>query len=326
MAAFKSLKWNDRSCCQGLESWRSCWAELIGRTTTSIEVRADRAGAFDASLDFIELASLKMFSTRAPEFEVRRTASSPSVTFARGYKLVLQRSGRTRIRQGDAELVLQGGDWTVYDAGEPYQVSHLETSEQVIVMMPRGALADTLLERPLLRRRDARQGAARSAWVLVCDLFDECHRTNEPPRDAVGFAVSRLLEQAMMEGASPHEPVDRRARIAREIKRMVAEQLHDPQLSLDDIASRVNQTKRSLHRAFADEGETISEYIWRMRVERAKATLECPSSGVSVTDIAFTHGFKSVGHFSRTFKQRVGVSPRSYRLYAQDRAPARAQA
>jgi AraC-like DNA-binding protein len=36
-------------------------------------------------------------------------------------------------------------------------------------------------------------------------------------------------------------------------------------------------------------------------------------AGRSVTDIAFTVGFKDSSHFSRAFKDRYGVGPRGYR-------------
>jgi AraC-like DNA-binding protein len=57
-------------------------------------------------------------------------------------------------------------------------------------------------------------------------------------------------------------------------------------------------------------GETPHRYLQRRRVERAMHLLR---SGRSVTDVCFDVGFNSLGTFSRTFSDIVGVSPAIYR-------------
>lgn len=58
-------------------------------------------------------------------------------------------------------------------------------------------------------------------------------------------------------------------------------------------------------------GETPHRYLQRRRVERAMFLLR--ETERSVTDICFRVGFGSLGTFSRTFRDIVGVSPRDYR-------------
>jgi transcriptional regulator GlxA family with amidase domain len=58
-------------------------------------------------------------------------------------------------------------------------------------------------------------------------------------------------------------------------------------------------------------GETPHRYLQRRRVERAMFLLRETDS--SVTDICFRVGFGSTGTFSRTFRDIVGRSPRTYR-------------
>ena len=58
-------------------------------------------------------------------------------------------------------------------------------------------------------------------------------------------------------------------------------------------------------------GETPHRYLQRRRVERAMFLLR--ESDRSVTDICMDVGFTSLGTFSRTFRDIVGVSPSSYR-------------
>jgi transcriptional regulator GlxA family with amidase domain len=58
-------------------------------------------------------------------------------------------------------------------------------------------------------------------------------------------------------------------------------------------------------------GETPHRYPQRRRVERAMFLLR--QTDRSVTDICLDVGFASLGTFSRTFSDIVGVSPASYR-------------
>ncbi|MCZ4102824.1 MULTISPECIES: AraC family transcriptional regulator [Streptomyces] len=61
-------------------------------------------------------------------------------------------------------------------------------------------------------------------------------------------------------------------------------------------------------------GETPHRYLQRRRVERAMFLLR--ETDHSVTDICFEVGFGSPGTFSRTFRDIVGRSPRTYRKEA----------
>jgi AraC-like DNA-binding protein len=53
-------------------------------------------------------------------------------------------------------------------------------------------------------------------------------------------------------------------------------------------------------------------HVWQVRLEHAYALLRANASGAtSVQEIAWQSGFSTAAHFSRVFKQRFGVPPRS---------------
>jgi transcriptional regulator GlxA family with amidase domain len=58
-------------------------------------------------------------------------------------------------------------------------------------------------------------------------------------------------------------------------------------------------------------GETPHRYLQRRRVERAMFLLR--ETDRSVTEICMEVGFASLGTFSRTFRDIIGVSPMAYR-------------
>ena len=65
-------------------------------------------------------------------------------------------------------------------------------------------------------------------------------------------------------------------------------------------------------------GETPHRYLQRRRVERSMFLLR--ETDRSVTEVCFDVGFTSLGTFSRTFRDIVGVSPTEYRERADSKA------
>jgi transcriptional regulator GlxA family with amidase domain len=65
-------------------------------------------------------------------------------------------------------------------------------------------------------------------------------------------------------------------------------------------------------------GESPSDLIRRMRLERAAELLEAGAG--SVAEIAYAVGFKSVAHFSNAFNERTGVRPSAWRKHSTAKA------
>lgn len=84
-------------------------------------------------------------------------------------------------------------------------------------------------------------------------------------------------------------------------------------MTLDELASVAGFSRYHFHRIFAAmTGETLFQFIWRLRVERAAMQL-CQNYYLTVTAIASDYGFSSSAVFSRMFKKRFGCSPSAFR-------------
>jgi hypothetical protein len=83
---------------------------------------------------------------------------------------------------------------------------------------------------------------------------------------------------------------------------------------------------RYLRAIFATSNETVSAYILRRRLEECARELADPRARAgSITEIAFGWGFNSAPHFTRSFRERYGMSPRQYRTCGASRASRRAR-
>ncbi|WP_234835126.1 helix-turn-helix domain-containing protein [Mycolicibacterium stellerae] len=86
----------------------------------------------------------------------------------------------------------------------------------------------------------------------------------------------------------------------------------DSRIDLDVLAQAVGMSTSSFLSAFsAAFGTTPHQYLIEQRIRRAKTLLT--GTTASVTEISAAVGFSTPSHFATTFKQRVGVSPTTYR-------------
>jgi AraC family transcriptional regulator, positive regulator of tynA and feaB len=90
---------------------------------------------------------------------------------------------------------------------------------------------------------------------------------------------------------------------------IVSSKFEDPDLKIDDIASELGITPRSIQLAIAKIGSTPLKLLNDYRLDRAFDLLQYDKDR-SITEIAFDVGFNDSGYFSRCFQRKYGVSPR----------------
>jgi AraC family transcriptional regulator len=88
--------------------------------------------------------------------------------------------------------------------------------------------------------------------------------------------------------------------------------VHDD-LTVESLAHVAGFSPFHFHRIFsAMTGETLGQFIGRIRIERA-ATLLVAHPSRSITEIAVSSGFSNPSAFSRAFRQTYGMSPTEWR-------------
>ncbi|HLH55325.1 MAG TPA: PocR ligand-binding domain-containing protein [Verrucomicrobiae bacterium] len=86
----------------------------------------------------------------------------------------------------------------------------------------------------------------------------------------------------------------------------------DEAITLDQVVRHVNVSRFYFCKLFKKAtGLTLTEYVARVRIEKAKELLSDPNSRIS--EVVFASGFGSIPRFNTVFKQHVGMPPTEYR-------------
>ncbi|MCB1236934.1 MAG: helix-turn-helix domain-containing protein [Verrucomicrobiae bacterium] len=117
--------------------------------------------------------------------------------------------------------------------------------------------------------------------------------------------LSETLNRLMIEDAHAEPPVVVSA------KQFINANLED-RITLDQVAAHVCVSPYYFCKVFKQAtGMTLTEYVNRRRVERAKRKLLVPHA--RVTEVAYEVGYQSLSQFNRSFLKYVGMSPTRFR-------------
>jgi AraC-like DNA-binding protein/ligand-binding sensor protein len=155
-------------------------------------------------------------------------------------------------------------------------------------------------------------------WGLKIDLtrLEEAYLNTKVLTQQQYGAVIRLLEifgkhlsltanRMTVQDAEAEPPMIRRA------KAHIAGHYGDP-IGLDEIARAMHVSTFYFCKIFKKAtGLTFTDYLGRVRVEKAKNLLLNPH--LRVSEIAYTVGFQSLTHFNRIFRKVTGEAPTDFR-------------
>ncbi len=298
------------------ESWGRINAHYFGR----LRVANLDDGPLDASIDAYEVGPLRMYRIDAPAHHVARDAACGDLPSDSFYKLVLQVSGQGLVEQQQRRVVLKPGHWILYDPRIPYAITNAERCSLLVTQVPRSALAGLKLPVPHAAE-PGNSNVAGLHGVFGSYLQSLCAQLPSLPdgvaqtvsESVVGLLASTLADALQRAGAPAPLPSVLKLRVRQYLQAHLA----DPDLNIQRIADALRCSKRYLHRVFEDDECSLERHIWSARLERCHAALAAPCNrGRSVSDIAFEWGFKSGAHFCRLFKQRYGITPRSFQRQA----------
>ena len=89
--------------------------------------------------------------------------------------------------------------------------------------------------------------------------------------------------------------------------------LANPNLGVEQLAEELFLSRSKLYRKIkALTGDTATEFIRKIRLEKAKELLE--KTDLTVSEIGYKVGFSSPSYFTKCFKNQFGRIPKEVRL------------
>lgn len=231
--------------------------------------------------------------------------------------LYLLRQGSCRLEQADRSCTLSAGDLAVHDTSLPSAFEATGGIDLLVVSFPKRAFGNAAQAisqasaTTLGRSASALRGVAETVLLEVADLADRSS-LSEPEASSLSRllvgAIQALHDCADVEPSSPSHS----ALLLRRMRHYALAHLDDPALGPARLAAEHHYSTRYVHALFASEGEGVSEWIRRQRLERARAHLRLyPHDPVEM--IARRFGYVSPASFSRAFRHAYGLSPSRYR-------------
>jgi AraC-like DNA-binding protein/ligand-binding sensor protein len=148
-------------------------------------------------------------------------------------------------------------------------------------------------------------GKAREAYFHTKVLTKKQYRAMLRLLEIFGRHLSILSSQIAVENSASEPAAVTRA------KQFIARNQNGA-ICLAMVAKAVNTSTFYFCKLFKRAtGLTFTDYVARVRIEKAKTLLLDPNQRVS--EVAYDVGFQSLTHFNRVFRKIVGRSPTSYR-------------
>jgi AraC-like DNA-binding protein len=296
----------------------AAWNALYSRTLNNVEITPSSGGDYAARLSLGQLGPIQFARMSTSGTHIERTRRHIVPGAPRLYSFLLQARGSSLLSHCGQQAQLAEGDFALCDSAAPHSFT---VGDDSVVVMLRIDARTLRLHLPTPERfcglhLQNQVGLTGSISAMIermsgqlergftC-IYDERLAKNVMEMLATSYAIGFDL--------TPDTSAVLRGRHA-EVVRYIEDHLRDPQLSPASVAAGLRISPRYLRTIFASTGEKASAYIIRRRLEECARQLRDPGwAGHTLTEIAFSWGFNSAAHFTRTFHEQFGQAPRDYR-------------
>ena len=293
--------------------WHTLCNELFDLDMDAVSIEDFEAQAIVGDIGPLHVAQI----TSRP-IVVDRTRRHISRMSRMRCSLLLQTHGQSVISHQGGDVKLRENDFVIFDNTYPHRLTVDKEMTLTTFSIPEKMLKKHI-PYPAGVSGVCMSGIEGISAVVSGTLRGVWDQLSKGlPQELGGAIADNLLDflaiayAATQKAGVTDSSLNTRRRI--QIRKVIEDQLHDPELSGETIAATLKMTPRYLRMIFAAENETISSYILRRRLEKCTRQLTSVVwRGRTITEIALHAGFNSAAHFSRVFRSYYGVTPREYR-------------
>lgn len=294
------------------------WNDLHADLISPLEFCPTDRQRFAAEFRIDVLGPVSINRSLTSSTSIERTARHVARSGDRLAFLVMPVRGTVCSLHYGREALLAPGDFSLYDSAAPSRLVIADVNEAISLAVPFRLLAHHIPDPDTVF--GLKIPGTHGFGTAVSSVLSSTWRQVElglPPQigETLGRTMLDLLATcyAIEHGQDVAESSVISARRA-QVKRHIEGRLRDSTLGAVTIGAALGLSPRYVRMVFAAEGESISAYILRRRLDESARQIADPHwDGHSITEIALNWGFASVAHFTRAFKEHFGTTPSLYR-------------
>jgi len=294
------------------------WCEAFSRNVLKVDVAPLDATSFHAELAMLALPGLGISwgqnSGQRAERTRRLVADGDDdlcLMMAIEGSAVVKQVGREALLCSEGAVMVSGAETGLADCTDGF--THLT------LKLPRRELASRVvdIDRAIVQSLGANTEALELLRAYVLMLRQDLTPVTPELRQLAVTHVYDLVALgigATREAAELAQTRGVRAARVREILSQIKSGFAEPSFSPGTVAANLRLSPRYLQDLLQDTGESFTERVLEMRLQKARRMLVLPvNDRLTVSDIAYACGFNEVSYFNRRFRRRFGAPPSHFR-------------
>ena len=288
------------------------WRDTVTSVFYQVSCDIGNLSAFDGNIECRELGNIRLIRLKSAQARYARLRQDcdgrePQIL------VCIPIAGSVELDQLGRHLCCLPGQFLLEYSDAPYNFQYGADADMLVLRIPESMLLSRARSpsRFCALEFDSRSGIGK----LFLDYLGVVVRNAQLDSPAAQSLMSVQLVDllvAVLEAdprvlQSSNSSV-RNAHLAR-IEQHVRKNLEDPELSAGTIATACGISVRYLHLLFADTGTTLAQWIRDHRLQFAHEALGLATSRLSISQVAYAHGFNDHAQFSNAFRKKFGCSP-----------------
>jgi AraC-like DNA-binding protein len=285
---------------------------ILGETDgpAPTEVSAGAPSEYELAATVLELPAVTIVEmSGSPQRSVRRFETRRTVQRTFGLNLVF--SGSWHVTHG-TRYRLGPGDLDFTDSCHPFDYDFLTNWKDVYVRLSEHFVRRWVRNPIVLggrRLADSQWGRLLASYVAQLSPDFVVHAPL--PQAVLIDQLGALLALTASELSGSRAVSTRPERSVRDhVYDHIRQRCADTSLKAADIASSLNISRRTLHRALGNCGDTFGAMLIQSRVDLALRMLQSPLfDRVTTAEIGRRAGFSDASHFVKALRRRTGQTP-----------------
>lgn len=285
----------------------STWSER-GWPSVAAMFESTPLGEFSTSSDLVMLGQVMVSYAEGTARQLHRTPAKIAEDGMDAFCVGILLEGTMRGDAAGRTFEAGGGEILLLDALQPSSVL-ISTSRSIQLGMPRAVAIEAGFEVAALHGFVVNAAAAAMLVSHLKRIREALPQLSQEEGPRVARTLLDMLALAVNAAsrwvtASEEIKASPQARARREIE----EHLGSASLSVANLCRRLNISRSTLHRLFADEGG-VQAFIRTSRLDAARLALLDPANEERIGVIAERLGFSDAAHLSRLFRSHYGETP-----------------